>query len=140
MRCLLLLSVLLLTGACKKEPAPTPTPAALEDRWVWQRATDTYYDAAGKVSATRAQTGAPGDFLLVITAQTWQHLRGDGGGLTLPAGYIRQADTVIVDKFTRLTIKELTPHTLVLYHLGEYTLPTAGSAGGRTDTEVSYSR
>ena len=141
MRCLLLLSVVLLATACKKEPTPDPAPAAaLEGHWVWQHATDTHYDASGHLIATQAQKGAPGDYLLVVTGQTFQYFRGNGAVDTPPLGYTRQNDTLVVNVLTRLTLKELTQRTLVLYHRGDYTSPTAGNSGGRLDTDVYYSR
>jgi hypothetical protein len=89
---------------------------------------------------TQPQVGAPGDFLLDITAQTFQYFRGNGAVDTPPMGYTRQNELIRFDAHDQSTIKELTAHTLVLYHQGEYTAPTAGNTGGRTDTDVYYSR
>jgi len=141
MRYMLLLSCALLTVACQKDPTPAPpAPAALEGHWVWQHATDTHYDALDHFTKTQPQVGAPGDFLLDITGRTFQYFRGNGAVETSPMSYTRQNELIRFDAHGQLTIKELTAHTLVLYHLGEYTAPTAGNIGERIDTDVYYSR
>ena len=112
----------------------------LEGNWEWQHATDIHYDSAGRFMSTQAQRGAPGDYHLVITRQTFQYFRGNGAADTPPMTYTHQSNAIAFESHVRLTITAITQHILVLHHLGETTTPTAGSLEGRTDTDAYYSR
>jgi hypothetical protein len=137
----LLLSLTLLTAACEKDEKTVPAEEApLEGTWQWQRATNLHYDAQNKLFATTPQIWQPGDFSLIITGQTIRTV-DNKTQYTVTSPYTRQDSVITYTNFLiRRTIRELTARTLTLYTRGEYSAPSAGNFGGRTDSYVYYTR
>ncbi|TGE20903.1 hypothetical protein [Hymenobacter metallicola] len=136
---LLLLCLLLLTAACKKDTAE-PAPV-LEGRWVEQSHMTYTYDTAGKLLREHSVTAPTPRYGMVIQPTTWEWLGPNLSGDLVPAFTDRITRTGNMIYFTRqagdefeLRILTLTAHTLTLRYEHIITDPTTGQYETRDDT------
>lgn len=129
----LLFSLFLLLAACTKENQPS-----LEGTWTKERGTATYYDARNQFVSTRE---VPGTYSIEITKETITYFRSDGTTDGGPYAYTREGNTIVfTNPRTHLIITTLSEHQLTLHYEGEYSQPSSGNLGGRTDTDQYFTR